>query len=159
SSLVRRAETPGGDTMKYRNVLAVCALVLLGACNEAHGTPELGSACVPVEIPSGPAGSGFSLEEIRLTSAVECGGDPCIVHNLDNGTSGRLPADPTVLCTGQEPLPGCVDESQLQASVYCTCRCDGPERDCLCPDDYACRELIAAGPDQVRGSYCVRRGR
>ncbi|HKO90044.1 MAG TPA: hypothetical protein VJU61_02765 [Polyangiaceae bacterium] len=146
--------------MTYVNVLAAtCALVLLGACKEEHGTPLLGKACVPEEIPSGPAGSGFSFHDTQLTTAKECGGDPCIVHRLDNGSDGGLLADPTVLCSEEDPIAGCVNASQLEHSVYCTCRCDGPDRNCLCPDDYACQQVLTVGPDQRSGSYCVHRGK
>jgi hypothetical protein len=145
--------------MRYVNVLAAtCALMLLGACKEEHGTARLGNACVPEDVPSGPAGSGFSLQDTQLTTAKECGGDPCLVDRLDNGTDGGLPADPTVLCSEEDPIAGCVSASQLAASAYCTCRCDGPDSNCLCPYDYACQELLTLGSDQVRGSYCVRRG-
>lgn len=144
--------------MRYVNVLLMsCALILLGACKEVHGTPVLGNACVPEEIPSGAHGSGFSLQETYLTSAKECGGDPCLVDHLDNGTDGGLAANPTVLCSEEDPSPGCVTASALVDSVYCSCRCDGPDRSCLCPDGYACRQLWPTGPDQGFASYCMRR--
>jgi hypothetical protein len=143
---------------RYVSVLtAAYVLMLLGACKEEQGTPELGNACVPEPIPLGPAGSGFAPRDTQLSAAKECGGDPCILHRLDNGTDGGLPADPTRLCSQEQPIAGCVNASQLANSVYCTCRCDGPDRDCVCPDEYACLEVLTVGPNPVRGSFCVKR--
>lgn len=52
-------------------------------------------------------------------------------------------------------------------AVYCSCRCDGPEKDakyCECPNGFACRPFkeldvgaaVAKGSAQLGGSYCVK---
>lgn len=129
---------------------AICALILLGACKEEHGTPLLGNACVPKDAPTGVSSRAI------LTSAEECGGDPCIVGPPADTRDAGSAADRTLLCSERDPIRGCLDARQVEPSGYCTCRCAGPDRNCLCPNDYACQEL-AAGPGQVGGSYCVRR--
>jgi hypothetical protein len=144
--------------MKHVTVLvAACALWLL-ACNENKGAELLGNACTPDSIPESASGKGFDPSGTSHTSSAVCGSQPCIVHHLDNGTDGGLPADPTAVCSGENPKPGCVEASAVAKSVHCTCRCDGHDRDCLCPNDYACREVLASGPGEESGSYCVRRG-
>lgn len=52
-------------------------------------------------------------------------------------------------------------------AVYCSCRCDGPEKDakyCECPNGFSCKPfkeldvgaLVAKGSAQLGGSYCVK---
>lgn len=51
-------------------------------------------------------------------------------------------------------------------TVYCSCRCDGPDpnaRYCQCPSGYQCTQLVqdlgsGLGSTQLAGSYCVRDG-
>ena len=57
-------------------------------------------------------------------------------------------------------------ERQTDKAVYCSCRCDGPEKNaryCECPEGFQCEEVVqnlaitkAAG--QLAGSYCIRSG-
>lgn len=57
---------------------------------------------------------------------------------------------------------------QADVSVYCSCRCDGPEQNaryCECPSGFACVELvkdlsgvIGGGGGQLAGSYCIKDG-
>jgi hypothetical protein len=136
------------------------SLLLLAACDEGRSAQRVGDMCTPESIPNSEAGRGFSSSETYIERIPECGSDVCVVHKLDNHSDGALPADPNVLCQGSNPKPGCVEARDLEASVYCTCRCDGPGSRadyCTCPSDFACREVLSQGPDQVRGSYCVRR--
>jgi hypothetical protein len=51
--------------------------------------------------------------------------------------------------------------------VYCSCRCDGPDKNaryCKCPSGYSCTDLIKdlgitlAGRTQLAGSYCIKEG-
>lgn len=60
-------------------------------------------------------------------------------------------------------VPPQVTARRPDKAVYCSCRCDGPDkgvRYCECPDGYACQKLI---PDlglpggQLAGSYCVKK--
>ena len=52
-----------------------------------------------------------------------------------------------------------------QDTVYCSCRCKGPDPDaryCECPSGYECielvRELGLPGKSQLAGSYCTKAG-
>jgi hypothetical protein len=51
-----------------------------------------------------------------------------------------------------------------QDTVYCSCRCQGPDktaRYCTCPSGYECSELVkelGLGPSELAGSYCVKSG-
>jgi len=52
-----------------------------------------------------------------------------------------------------------------QDTVYCSCRCKGPDpsaRYCECPSGYECSELVRElglpGKAQLAGSYCVKSG-
>jgi hypothetical protein len=52
-----------------------------------------------------------------------------------------------------------------EKAVYCSCRCDGPDRNvqyCECPSGYVCQKLVDAygtsGGAQLAGSYCIKDG-
>jgi hypothetical protein len=55
---------------------------------------------------------------------------------------------------------------QTDKAVYCSCRCDGPDKNaryCECPDGFECAHLvdslqITSGAGQLAGSYCIRAG-
>lgn len=56
-------------------------------------------------------------------------------------------------------------ERNADNTVYCSCRCDGPDpnaRYCECPSGYECTELVRElglpGRAQLAGSYCVKAG-
>jgi hypothetical protein len=57
-------------------------------------------------------------------------------------------------------------ERQTDKAVYCSCRCDGPEkgaRYCECPEGFQCEKLvkdlkITLGASNLAGSYCIRSG-
>ena len=64
--------------------------------------------------------------------------------------------------------PQCVDRSATK-TVYCSCRCanvNGQTDDgspyCACSAGYECTSLVtsigSAGPNDLAGSYCVKRG-
>ncbi len=65
-----------------------------------------------------------------------------------------------------EVPPQLVDRQADQA-VYCSCRCDGPEKDaryCECPEGFQCEPLVdnlmipGSKDTQLAGSYCIRNG-
>jgi hypothetical protein len=117
---------------------------------------------MPEVLPSNPDGFGFFPSESYVTEAPACDGHPCIVHRLDNRSDGGLPANPSVVCEGSDPAPGCVTSAALEQSVHCSCQCDGPgDRDkyCTCPDGFTCRQLFTVRDDGLHNgprSYCVR---
>jgi len=51
-----------------------------------------------------------------------------------------------------------------QDTVYCSCRCKGPDPNanyCQCPSGYECSELVkelGLGHSQLAGSYCIKQG-
>jgi hypothetical protein len=145
----------------------LCLLLAIAGCTREHGADVVGDQCVPDPIPSAPGGErGFFSDQSYLQeSSPSCEGHPCIVHRLDNGSDGGLPADPTNECEGDHAPPGCVTREALEQSVHCSCQCDGPgSRDnyCTCPNGFSCRQLIGLGIDDLTGtpgSFCVRPAR
>lgn len=122
--------------------IAIAALTAAGCTVEAVGDP-----CVPENVPPG----GFLMGEAYLeTSSVQCRTRVCIVNDLQG--------DPTRLCEN-DPTAGCVTQDQVDNSVYCTCRCDGPAGSadfCTCPDGFACTQVLSSGGVGIVGSYCVK---
>jgi hypothetical protein len=63
-------------------------------------------------------------------------------------------------------VPAQLQNRQTEDAVYCSCRCDGPEKNaryCECPEGFQCKELvenlkITSGQAQLAGSYCIRSG-
>ena len=58
-------------------------------------------------------------------------------------------------------------DRQTEKAVYCSCRCDGPDkkaRYCECPDGFECAKVVedlkvpGGGGGQLAGSYCIRNG-
>jgi hypothetical protein len=57
-------------------------------------------------------------------------------------------------------------ERPPESAVYCSCRCDGPDKTvkyCDCPSGYSCEKLVSSfgiqgGGGQLVGSYCVKEG-
>ena len=126
--------------------VALAALTAAGCQVEAVGDP-----CTPENVPVG----GFLMGEAYLeTSSVQCRTRVCIVNDLQG--------DPTrVGCTEA----GCVSQEDVDLSVYCTCRCDGPAGSadfCQCPDEIdgvpvECKQVLSSGGVGIVGSYCVKK--
>lgn len=60
-------------------------------------------------------------------------------------------------------VPAQLRDRQAERAVYCSCRCDGPEKNaryCECPDGFTCAPLVddlkIPGGAQLAGSYCIR---
>jgi hypothetical protein len=122
---------------------------------------DVGSVCVPQNIPCDADGNcGYSpLESAIDTNPASCD-DVCLVRRLDNGTNGRVLANPVAPLCEAAPSEGCVSALALEAAVYCSCQCDGPgsrSNYCTCPDDFACTEIAPRNSSEPRASYCVRR--
>jgi len=128
-------------------VVALAALTATGCQVEAVGDP-----CTPENIPVDGAGNrGFLDGEAYLeTSSVQCRTRVCIVNDLEG--------DPSRLCE-DDPRAGCVTQPQINDSIYCTCRCDGPAGAadfCECPEGFECTQILASGGVGIVGSYCVK---
>lgn len=60
-------------------------------------------------------------------------------------------------------VPAQYTERRPDKAVYCSCRCNGPDkgaRYCECPDGYTCQQLIpdlGISSGQLAGSYCVKK--
>ena len=86
-------------------------------------------------------------------------GDACRVP----GTDGREDDERIVV-----PVDPQLVDRRAEDSVYCSCRCDGPDsnaRYCECPSGYACVELVedlqldtGQGAGNLAGSYCIKDG-
>jgi hypothetical protein len=140
------------------NTRAAAVVSMLGLAVIACSDEGVGDPCTPEAIPVKNGMFGFERTEAYIeASSVQCRSRLCIVNKLDNGNPD-VPADPRNVCNPQNPIPGCVEEGELKNSVYCTCKCGGPETSehCKCPDPFECREILTLGGDGIRGSYCVR---
>ena len=68
------------------------------------------------------------------------------------------------------PVKPWLVERPADDTVYCSCRCDGPDPNakyCECPSGYACEELVptlganqqsSSTRQQLAGSYCIKAG-
>ena len=64
-------------------------------------------------------------------------------------------------------VPPQLVERQTDQAVYCSCRCDGPDKNaryCECPEGFQCEPLVddlkipGSEGTQLAGSYCIRNG-
>jgi len=63
-------------------------------------------------------------------------------------------------------VPSQLVNRQTDKAVYCSCRCDGPDKNaryCECPEGFDCTKVvdnlkITQGAGQLAGSYCIRSG-
>lgn len=163
--------------------LVIGALPVIVGC-ESGG---VGDPCVP-EDEYRPDFSGFAETEVNLERrSFQCETRVCLVNHF----RGRVtcPYGQNVPALGDDGIvegvqhnercriPGGGDnelvevpvQPQLLArrtedAVYCSCRCDGPDKNanyCECPSGFVCEELVSdlgLGRDQLVGSYCVRSG-
>lgn len=61
-------------------------------------------------------------------------------------------------------VPAQLTGRQTDRAVYCSCRCDGPDKNaryCECPEGFQCEPLVAnlritEGAGQLAGSYCIK---
>ena len=116
----------------------------LGGCS----TPAVGAPCLPEQIPD----TGFDPREAYIeSSSVQCETRVCMVY--------QLAGDPT--CPPEQSTEDhkCAEVSDVEQSVYCTCRCDSGSTgfaECECPDGFSCVEVLNKGGPGVRGGYCVK---
>ena len=139
-------------TSVFGFVASVMFFGLIGSGCQAVG---VGDPCTPENIPA----DGFKDTEAYLeTSSVQCRTRICIVYKLEGDPSctkeGCAPTD--TACQMR-----CASKAQIDDSVYCTCRCDGPAGSaqfCKCAAGYECQPVITsdtAGAG-IEGSYCVK---
>ena len=116
------------------------------AGSKSADSSKVGAPCLPYVIPE----NGFDPRVAYVESnSPDCGGGICIAYHLDGD-----PAQGCVLSENKK----CPTSSEVERSVYCTCRCDAPDgyAQCACPDGFSCVTALSDGSDDVRGGYCVR---
>jgi hypothetical protein len=95
-------------------------------------------------------------------------GKHCVDPNNPN-TVVACPAGDDPNLTNIDAITVPVDSQRIyrnaQDTVYCSCRCDGPDKSaayCTCPSGYQCSELVRElglpGKAELAGSYCVKNG-
>jgi hypothetical protein len=136
---------------KLLELVGFVAIALLWLAGTGCSSSAVGDPCVPEAVPEG----GFLPSETYLeTSSVQCATRVCLVRGLD-GDPNNLQEDG---CPSGDAT--CVPESEVERSVYCSCRCDAPAESglptCSCPGGFLCEEVLETGGDGLRGSYCVR---
>jgi hypothetical protein len=109
---------------------------------------DIGAACMPKAVPA----DGFDPREASVeVGSDQCESEACLVYMLDG--------DPRPECEAGDGRV-CPTQSEIDRSIYCSCRCDAPEGDpgplCDCVDGFTCVEAIPDAPPGIRGSYCVR---
>jgi hypothetical protein len=89
----------------------------------------------------------------------------CVPGQYDSTTHQCAPsADPSAPNKIAVAVNAQVQNRKSEDTVYCSCRCDGPEanaRYCKCPSGYACTHLVddlKLPGGQLAGSYCVKDG-
>jgi len=170
------------SNLSFFAILALAALSSV-AC-ESGG---VGDPCTP-EDEFFDNFTGFSLREVNVESrSFQCETRVCLVNKFQGrvscpyGTNGT-PPDPNATATVTHNLPcevpnfgGYVTVPVLpqriqrrpEVSVYCSCRCNGPDpnaRYCECPSGFECKEIVESrsdegqetGQEQLAGSYCIR---
>lgn len=152
TTAVMTGYTPPMPTARSSLPLVFALVVCLSACALDSGSNNkpfvVGEACLPEQIPEG---GGNSNEAYVETQSSQCQGNACIMF--------RLQGDPTQLCE-DTPVPECASRAEVEARVYCTCRCasdDGADL-CTCPEGFSCFPILDLGPPGVQGSYCVKDG-
>jgi hypothetical protein len=132
-----------------------------GVCSAgATSTETVGDPCLTLFVPENGFDDAVAYVE---GNHPYCDGGACIVYHLEG--------DPRQECVERGGcVPGssgcnddvlvCADSGDVEARVYCSCRCDAPEgfAECDCPDGFSCVDVLENGPAEISGGYCVRNG-
>lgn len=172
-----------------RPIRAIIASVLV-ASSVPHLTGcragGVGDPCIP-EDEYEPTFSGYSLGEVNIeTRSIQCETRVCLVNHFQGRVScpygqseedlGLDPTDPArCRVPGTDgaqagdavtvPVKAWLPARTPEDAVYCSCRCDGPDKDtkyCDCPSGFSCEPLIDdlgfSEDRELIGSYCIRKG-
>lgn len=169
---------------------AALGLFMMGCQSGGVGDP-----CVPEDEYQTEFG-GYSVKEVNIESrSFQCTTRVCLVNHFQGRVTcpyGQTSADIAQYPDAKNPhrcrIPGTDGsdkndvikapvKAQLAGSaaqggrraddtVYCSCRCNGPDQNaryCQCPSGYECTKLVqdlgsGLGSTQLAGSYCVRNG-
>ncbi|HEY0468875.1 MAG TPA: hypothetical protein VGC79_32005 [Polyangiaceae bacterium] len=158
---------------------SLLATALLGLLPLACQPGGVGDPCTP-EDEYGVTFPGYDAKEVNVESkSFQCETRVCLANHFQGRVSckyGQTGVDPmtgagaTCFVPGDltKPIRAEVNpqliERQADKAVYCSCRCDGEDKNaryCKCPSGYACTHLVDdlhLGGGQLAGSYCVRDG-
>jgi hypothetical protein len=140
----------------------------------------VGDPCIP-DAEYSTTFSPFSIKEVYFeVQSMTCETRVCLVNHFQGRVSCPLgqsdsTSEPACYLPGtpegevgtrvEGPVPAWDLDRPPERSVYCSCRCDGPDpgaRYCECPSGYACTELAPEGISEtkqgLKGSYCVKSG-
>jgi hypothetical protein len=136
---------------KLLELMGFVAISLLWLAGSGCSSSAVGDPCVPEKVYEG----GFLASETYLEKeSVQCATRVCLVRGL-MGDPSNLQEDE---CPGGDAT--CVPASEVERSVYCSCRCDAPAQSgvptCDCPGGFICEEVLETGGPGIVGSYCVR---
>lgn len=156
-------------------LLLGCWALASGLCGCESG--GVGDPCVPEE-EYAETFSGFSAEEgLVETQSMQCETRVCLINHFQGrvscpyGQTAQEAAGGAARCAvpgSATPIQGEVLPQLLKRraedTVYCSCRCDGPDKNaryCECPSGFSCEEVLpplGRGKEQLVGSYCIREG-
>jgi hypothetical protein len=171
-------------------ILRILSLFVLGLPTPGCTAGHVGDPCVPEDEYSATF-SGFGEAEANIESrSFQCESRVCIANhfrgrvtcpygqtpdylaaNASNAANAEGTAAPG-LCyvpgsnatAVSVPVDAQLLERRAEDTVYCSCRCDGPDKAanyCSCPAGFSCTPLV---PDlgfhqaQLVGSYCLKNG-
>ncbi|MFO7180519.1 MAG: hypothetical protein DIU78_017600 [Pseudomonadota bacterium] len=152
--------------------ISAAALLALGCQSGGVGDP-----CIPEDEYQANF-SGFAVHEINTESkSFQCETRICLANHFRGRvscpygqTEEEAQNNPQCHIPGsQEPIKVAVApqflERRAELTVYCSCRCDGPQanaRYCECPSGYKCAKLVddigVNKEGQLAGSYCIKEG-
>ena len=151
-----------------RHLLLMLAVGSICSCGKSEG---IGDPCIP-EDEAKQDFSGYAMNEVSVESrSVQCESRLCLVNHFQ-GRVGcpKGQTDGTGACetpSGEQVTVQVkawdMDRPATQ-TVYCSCRCDGPEPDaryCDCPSGFSCTKLLddlGLGASELAGSYCIKDG-
>lgn len=166
------------DHCALKSGLCFVIALLLGC----SGNAGVGDPCIP-EDEYVRTFSGFGINEVHVeSSSLQCATRLCLVNHFQGRVSCpqgqtsedllRPVSDPARCRVPDGSDVGAIDvpvagwdlDRPAERAVYCSCRCDGPDktaRYCKCPDGYTCTDLapdLGFGATELPGSYCVRTG-
>jgi len=155
---------------------SLLATALLGLLPLACQPGGVGDPCTPEDEYTQDF-AGYDPKEVNVESkSFQCETRVCLANHLQGRASckyGQTAGNGGCHVPGGDPKTAkpilvAVDpqlqERQADSAVYCSCRCDGEDKNaryCKCPSGYACTHLVDdlhLGGGQLAGSYCMRDG-
>ncbi len=167
-----------GVMKRIFRITSVLAAVGFAGLVAGCQTGGVGDPCTP-EDEYGLNFSGFSVDEVNVESrSFQCETRICLVNHFQgrvscpygnalSSTKSPTPPPDCVIPSTTEVITAPVDpqiiKRRADSAVYCSCRCDGPEKNaryCECPSGFSCVKLVDKLPigkgGQLAGSYCIK---